>query len=87
MYIFSTFGVILKKFFYNNLKLEHKALLWKIKLKSLIFNTRRRFFYQVTVQTFFSEVSNVQDKTMNLLVCYFIYVCHSKQKRVLKAKV
>ena len=59
-------------------------LLWKIKLKSLIFNTRRRFFYQVTVPTFFSKVSNVQNKRLNLLVCYFICVCHSEQKRDLK---
>ena len=37
-------------------------------------------------KTFFSEVSNVQDKRLNLLVSYFICVCYPKQNRVLKAK-
>ena len=41
----------------------------------------------VDVHTFFSEVSNVQDKALNLLVSYFICVCQPKQNRILKAKV
>ena len=40
----------------------------------------------VDVYIFFSEVNNVQDKALNLLVFYFICVCYPKQKRVLKEK-
>ena len=62
-----------------------------MKLKSLIFNFRRwfilhgdcpkRFLKRIR---FFSEVRNVEEKKIDLLVYYFICVCHSEPKCVLK---
>ena len=50
-------------------------MLQRMKIKSLIFNTRDVFFDMVDVHTFFLEVSNVQDKRVNLLLFFYFYFC------------
>ena len=59
----------------------------KNKVKKSAFKYPSTVSFTKSLLKYFSlEISNVQDKRLSLLVYYFICVCYSKQKRILKVK-